>query len=86
MYYWDDDDVVKQKITAELEKYTMSQKEVAEYLGMYLSDMPRLIKEKRIIPMFTYNKSSSRKMNVFFRPDVEKYKMVLDTIRSNRKK
>ncbi|EAC5586505.1 TPA: DNA-binding protein [Listeria monocytogenes] len=86
MYYWDDDDVVKQKISAELEKYTMSQKEVAEYLGMYPPDINRLIKEKRLVPMFVYNKSSSRNINVFFKPDVEKYKAILDVIRSNRKK
>lgn len=85
MFYWDDEDLVKQKISAELENYTMSQKEVADYLEIHVAGMTRLINEKRLIPMHVYNASSSRKMNIFFKPDVEKYKETLETIRSNRK-
>lgn len=86
MYYWDDDDLIKQKISAELEKYTMSQKEVADFLGVHVNSMVRLINEKRLIPIHVYNQDSSRKVNIFFKGDVQKYKETLEVIRSNRKK
>ncbi|MDT0109327.1 DNA-binding protein [Listeria booriae] len=85
MYYWDDDDLVKQKLAAEFEKYTMSQKEAAEFLSIHASAMNNLIIEKRLIPLYTYNATSSRKMNIFFKQDVVRYKETLDIIRANRK-
>ncbi|MBC1500026.1 DNA-binding protein [Listeria weihenstephanensis] len=84
MYYWDDDDLIKQKISAELEKYTMSQKEVADYLQIKAPALNRLVNEKRVIPMYVYNSTSSRKMYIFFKPDVDKYKERLEAIRLNR--
>lgn len=86
MYYWDDDDVIKQKIASELDKYTMSQKQVSEFLNVKPSFVNRLIDDKRLIPIYTYNKDNSRKVNIFFRKDIESYAEVLKVYRENRKK
>lgn len=85
VYYWDDDDVIKQKIASELDKYTMSQKQVSEYLNVRPSFVNGLIDDKRLIPIYTYNKNNSRKVNIFFKKDVEEYGKILKVYRNNRK-
>ncbi|MDZ09080.1 DNA-binding protein, partial [Listeria monocytogenes] len=48
MYFLDDDDVIKQKIVAELNKYVLTQRQVAEFLGVSPNNMSTMIKDRKI--------------------------------------
>lgn len=78
------DSVIKQKIVSELYEYVMSQKDVAEFLGMDTSNVSKLIKENKIVPLYMFNKDSSRKLYLFYRKDIEEYKEKLEAFRSLR--
>ncbi|EEP0529836.1 helix-turn-helix domain-containing protein [Listeria monocytogenes] len=88
MYFLDNDDVIKQKIVAELNNYVMSQKQVADYLDISTQSMSNLIRERKIEPLFIFNESdtSTRKINLFYKKDIEDYMQKLNAYRELRKK
>ncbi|EHB7149766.1 helix-turn-helix domain-containing protein, partial [Listeria monocytogenes] len=63
MYFLDDDDVIKQKIVAELNKYVLTQRQVAEFLGVSPNNMSTMIKDRKIEPFFVFEDGSVRKIN-----------------------
>ncbi|AQY51044.1 HTH domain-containing protein [Listeria weihenstephanensis FSL R9-0317] len=80
------DDILKQKIVAILDEYIMSQKQAAEMLNMDTTNVTRLVKDKRINPLYVFNKESPRTICLFYRKDVESYHEVLNAYRKLRKK
>ncbi|EAF7673502.1 DNA-binding protein, partial [Listeria monocytogenes] len=50
MYFLDDDDVIKQKISAELNRYVMTQKQVADFLDVSTQGMSNMIRERKLEP------------------------------------
>ncbi|WP_088808923.1 MULTISPECIES: helix-turn-helix domain-containing protein [unclassified Listeria] len=80
------DSVIKQKIVSELYEYVMSQKEVAEYLDMETTNVSKLVKDNKIVPLYVFNQNSSRKIYLFYKKDVEEYKKNLDAFRNLRNK
>ncbi|EAD3476103.1 DNA-binding protein [Listeria seeligeri] len=80
------DSIIKQKIVADLYEYTMSQKQVADYLDMEPTHVSKLVKESKLEVLFVYNDNSSRKMNIFYKKDVEEYAKLLKSFREFRKK
>lgn len=79
------DSVIKQKIISELYEYVMSQKEVGEFLEMQSQTVNNLIKQGKLVPLYVFNRDSSRKINLFYRKDIEEYKTKLDAFRDLRK-
>ncbi|MEN2666680.1 DNA-binding protein [Listeria aquatica] len=79
------DKMIKQKIIAELHEYVMSQKEVAEYLSMETTNVSKLVKENKLAPLYIFNPQSQRKIYLFYRNDIEEYKIKLDGYRNLRK-
>lgn len=71
--FYENDNVQKQKIVGELNKYVMSQKQVAEYLKMSRSNLSVLISNYKLRPLYVFDHASSRKMALFYRKDVETY-------------
>ncbi|ARM73060.1 hypothetical protein LMxysn_1425 [Listeria monocytogenes] len=86
MYFLDDDDVIKQKIVAELNKYVMSQRQVADYLEILPSNVSNMIKARKIEPFYVFDDESVRNINLFYRKDIENYAEKLKAFRDLRKK
>lgn len=86
MFFLDDDDVIKQKIVAELNKYVMSQRQVADYLEILPSNIPGMVKDRKIEPFFIFNDGAVRNINLFYRKDIEDYAVKLKAFRDLRKK
>lgn len=80
------DSIIKQKIVADLYEYTMSQKQVADYLDMEPTHVSKLVKDSKLEVLFVYNDNSRRKMNIFYKKDVEEYAKLLKSFRELRKK
>ncbi|EAF3881156.1 TPA_asm: DNA-binding protein [Listeria monocytogenes] len=80
------DSLIKQKIVAELYEYTMSQKDVAEFLEMETTNVSKLVRDNRINPLFVYNNGSARKIYIFYKKDIKDYKEKLEAYRELRKK
>ncbi|MBF2612556.1 MULTISPECIES: helix-turn-helix domain-containing protein [Listeria] len=85
MYFLDDDDVIKQKIVAELNKYVLTQRQVAEFLGVSPNNMSTMIKDRKIEPFFVFEDGSVRKINLFYKKDIEDYAEKLKALRNLRK-
>lgn len=79
------DEIVKQQLIGQLNEYIMTHQEVCDYLGMDSSYLSKLIKQKKLEP-FHILKNGKMNVNLFFKSDVEKYKMYIDLMRENRKK
>lgn len=85
MYFLDDDDVIKQKISAELNKYVMTQRQVADFLNISPHNMSTMIKDRKIEPFFTFDDEAVRKINLFYKKDIEDYAEKLKAFRDLRK-
>ncbi|EAF7760012.1 DNA-binding protein [Listeria monocytogenes] len=86
MCFLDDDDVIKQKISAELNRYVMTQKQVADFLDVSTQGMSNMIRERKLEPFYVFNDSEARKINLFYKKDVEDYLEKLNGYRGLRKK
>lgn len=71
--FYENDIVIKQKLIGDFNKYVMSQKQVAEFLGMSKSNLSVVINKDRLKPLYVFDHNSSRKMALFYRKDVENY-------------
>lgn len=80
------DSMIKQKIVAELYEYAMSQKDVAEFLNMETTNISKLVKENKLVPLYAFNNNSARKIYIFYKKDVQEYKEKLEAYRGLRKK
>ncbi|MBC1723781.1 helix-turn-helix domain-containing protein [Listeria seeligeri] len=85
MYFLDDDDVIKQKISAELNKYVMTQRQVADFLNISPHNMSTMIKDRKIEPFFIFDDEAVRKINLFYKKDIEDYAEKLKAFRDLRK-
>ncbi|EAC4202998.1 TPA: DNA-binding protein, partial [Listeria monocytogenes] len=84
MYFLDDDDVIKQKIVAELNKYVLTQRQVADFLNMLPPNVSNLVKDRKLEPFFVFDDASTRKINLFYKKDVEEYAEKLKAFRDLR--
>lgn len=82
--FYENDIVIKQKLVGEFNKYLMSQKQVAEFLGMSRSNLSSAISTGKLKPLYVFDHSSSRKMAVFYKKDVEIYSTNRRTRKRNK--
>ncbi|TXG07649.1 DNA-binding protein [Listeria monocytogenes] len=54
MYFLDDDDVIKQKISAELNRYVMTQKQVADFLDVSTQGRFSLLRARKVAPFYVF--------------------------------
>ncbi|MBC1522647.1 DNA-binding protein [Listeria booriae] len=78
------DDIIKQKIVADLNEYVMSQKQVADFLNMEPTTVAKIVRERKIDALYVFNPDSYRKVQLFYRKDVEEYKEKLMAYRALR--
>lgn len=71
--FYENDAVRKQKIVGDLNKYIMSQKQVAEHLKMARSNLFIAISKGKLKPLYVFDHNSSRKLALFYRKDVEAF-------------
>ncbi|EUJ26024.1 hypothetical protein PCORN_15286 [Listeria cornellensis FSL F6-0969] len=65
--FHENDIVIKQKIIGDLNKYLMSQKQVAEFLGMSRSNLSSVISMDKLRPLYVFDHGSSRKLALFYK-------------------
>ncbi|RQW68109.1 DNA-binding protein [Listeria sp. SHR_NRA_18] len=82
--FYENDIVIKQKLIGDLNKYLMSQKQVAEFLGMSRSNLSSVVSTDKLRPLYVFDHSSSRKMALFYKKDVELYSKNRRTRKRNK--
>lgn len=79
------DEIIKQQIVAQLNEYVLTQQQVCEYLEIRNTHLAKLSHDKKLEP-FHVLKNGKMNLNFYFKADVDKYKVHLDSIRNNRRK
>lgn len=79
------DEIIKQQISSLLIEYVLSQQEVCDYLEIRNTHLAKLNHDKKLEP-FHVLKNGKMNLNFYFKADVDKYKVHLDSIRNNRRK